>query len=137
MSPIDEISNFNDANYILEYDVSYINNLCRITPVFKNNLRNDIIYYKPDYFRMFKSFSDRNNLLYVIIKVANKRYILNPNVLLSNYDNYGDNDICFDQYKIDAYPQSPLYRLCKRSIQHMQPFSIRITRYRILIDYLQ
>ena len=138
MSPFNENyvnGNFNDEGYTLEYHVKFLNNLCRIIPVLNNNLINDLIIYKPEYYRMFKSFANRNNLLYVIIKVEDKRYIINPTILLSNYNQYGDNDICFDKYKIDSYPRTPLYRLCQRSIEHTQSFTLRITRYRILNDY--
>lgn len=137
MSPIDEISNFNEDDHVLEYQVKFLNNLCRIIPVFNNNTQNNIIVYKPEYYRMFKSFSDRHNMLYVTIKIDNKKFILDPSVLILNYTQYGDNDICFDQYKIDSYPQTPLYRLCQRSIEHTQPFTLRITRYRILVDYVE
>jgi hypothetical protein len=116
----------------LNYEIVHSNNVLKVNPYLYDDLTCTIYEYKQKHFTIFKEIAYAN-MYCVIIRIESNKYIVNPLLITSIYDVYGDNDICFDKYRIDCYPKSKLWRTCKLSIRHNQPFSIRIHNYRLLI----
>ena len=115
----------------LEFDVTFTFNLLRITPYLYNTETETKQYYQPHNYELFKSYAF-NYVFCVIIKVENKKYIVNARTLLENQERFHDNSIFYDNYKINCYPGSKLYKACKSCIHHEQPIVIRIRNFRII-----
>jgi len=118
-------------NCIFNYELLYDNNLFRIIPYLYNELQNERYYYTPNNYSIYLPFV-QNFGLYIIVKIENKKYFIKPDLFINNHALYRNNNIYFDNYKVDCYPGSKLFKMCKWSIEHNQPSRVRINNYILL-----
>jgi hypothetical protein len=119
-------------NCVFNYEVLFDENLFRITPYLYNESQNERFYYTPTNYLVFKNFAQEYGL-YILVKIENKKYFIKPDLLLNNHEIYRDNNIYFDNYKVDCYPGSKLFKMCKFAMQHNQFAIVRINNY-VLIN---
>lgn len=119
-------------NCIFNYDTSFTDNLFRITPCLYNELQNERYYYTPNNYLIFRPFV-QNFGLFVNVKIENKKYFIKPDLLINNHAMYRDNNIYFDNYKVDCYPGSKLFKMCKFALEHNQRATVRINNFVIII----
>jgi hypothetical protein len=110
---------------ILLFDLTFINNLLRINPYLHNQSRNESYLYKQEYYSIFEDFIVNSDPC-VVVNIENNSYIIDSNLLINNYYEHHDNSIYFDNYKVNCYPGSKLWKRCKLSIQDNKMYSIRI-----------
>jgi len=118
-------------NCIFNYDIQFSNNLFRIVPYLYNEEQNERYEYTQDNYLIFRRFV-REYSLYILVRIEDKKYFINPGILIYNHALYRDNNIYFDNYKVDSYPGSKLFKICKWSIEHNQPSRVRINNYILL-----
>lgn len=118
-------------NCIFNYDIQFSNNLFRIVPYLYNEEQNERYEYTQDNYLIFRRFV-REYSLYILVRIEDKKYFINPGLLIYNHALYRDNNIYFDNYKVDSYPGSKLFKICKWSIEHNQPSRVRINNYILL-----
>jgi hypothetical protein len=119
-------------NCVFNYELLYDNNLFRITPYLYNESQNERYYYTPNNYSIFRPFV-QNFGLFVNVKIENKKYFIKPDLLINNHAMYRDNNIYFDNYKVDCYPGSKLFKMCKFALEHNQRATVRINNFVIII----
>ena len=118
-------------NCIFNYDTQFFDNLFRIVPYLYNEEQNERYEYTPNNYLIFRRFA-REHSLYVLVCIENKKYFVRPDLLISTHAMYRDNNIYFDNYKVDCYPGSKLFKICKWSMQHQQRATVRINNYLLI-----
>jgi len=124
--------NFIDGSTLM-FDVTYFNNLLRITPYLYNQSRNESYSYKQEYYSIFEGFIINSDPC-VVVNIENNSYIIDSNLLIDNYYENHDATIYFDNYKVNCFPRSKLWKRCKLSIENNKMYSIRIHNF-IKIEY--
>jgi hypothetical protein len=58
----------------------------------------------------------------VFVYIGYEKYIICPELLINNYNEFGYSHIYFEDTEVPCDANSKLYELCKSSIRHKQPF---------------